>query len=121
MFVQKLRRNGSSHFLAILLETKNEQGMTAFLVACLQKEYALIELLVDAGTDLNAADLDGNTAISLIASSIINMDEIPSKDVAPEIFKVHIIFSIRYRNCLLTCLFSGVPKRNGGSRHAADR
>jgi len=30
------------------------------LVACLQKDYAPNELLVDAGTYFQAADLDGN-------------------------------------------------------------
>ena len=65
--------------------------MTAFLVSCLQNDYALIELLVDAGTYLKAADLDGNTAISLIASSG-TMDEIPTKEVSPGIFKVFVVF-----------------------------
>jgi len=48
-------------------------------------------LLVDAGTYLKAADLDGNTAISLIASSG-TMDEIPTKEVSPGIFKVFVVF-----------------------------
>ena len=92
MVVRKSPKDGSSAIPAGLLESKtNLTSPTAFLTSCLLKDHALIELLVDAGTDVKAADLDGNTAISLIASSGTK-DEIPIKEVSPGIFKVFIVF-----------------------------
>ena len=91
MLVRKSPKDGSSAIPAGLLESKTKLKRTVFLVSCLLKDHALIELLVDAGTDVKAADLDGNTAISLIASSGTK-DEIPIKEVSPGIFKVFIVF-----------------------------
>ncbi len=70
-----------------LLEQKNETGKTALLMACQKKNFALIELLVNAGADVNAVDQDGNTAILLVACCPFK-DAIPCKDVSPAIFKV---------------------------------
>ncbi len=92
MVVRKSPKDGSSAIPAGLLESKTKlTSLTAFLVSCLLKDHALIEMLVDAGTDLKASDLKGNTAISLIASSGTK-DEIPIKEVSPGIFKVFIVF-----------------------------
>lgn len=51
---------------AILLDIKYELGRRCFLVACLQKDYAPNELLVDIGTYLQAADLYGNAYYRLL-------------------------------------------------------
>ena len=73
--------------LSRLLEAKNESGKTAFLIASQKKDCALIELLVEAGADVNAADQEGNTAILLMAYCPIK-DVTPSKTISPAIFKV---------------------------------
>jgi len=73
--------------LSRLLEAENESGKTAFLIAS-QKDCALIELLGEAGTDVNAADQDGNGAI-LLAAYCPFQDVIPSKD--SDIYRKYII------------------------------
>lgn len=77
--------------LARLLEMKDDSGKTALLIACQKKDSSLIELLVQAGADINAIDHDGNSAVLLAASSL-EKDTIPSKDLSPFIFKVRIPF-----------------------------
>ena len=72
------------------LEARNESGKTAFLIASQKKDCALIELLVEAGADVNAADQDGNSAI-LLAAYCPFKDVIPPKDVSPAIFKVELL------------------------------
>ena len=80
-----------SPLLAKLLEAKHENGSTALLIACRNKDYGTVELLVEAGADVRALDQDGNTAILLAASSPAT-EEIPSKELSPAIFKVIIEF-----------------------------
>jgi len=70
-----------------LLEAKNDSGMTALLIASQNRDYAMAELLVLSGADVNAVDRYGNTAIFLIATSSAP-DETPSKEQSPRIFKV---------------------------------
>ncbi len=70
------------------LEAKNESGMTALLIACWKRDYAIIELLVEAGADVTAIDRQsGNGAILLAASSPAE-DQIPSEELSPGISKV---------------------------------
>jgi len=73
--------------LGKLLEARNERGDTALLMACINRDYALVELLIESGADAKAFDRDGNTAIRLAASSAA-VDEIPSKETSPTIHKV---------------------------------
>ncbi len=75
--------------LGKLLEAPNERGYTALLIACLQKDCAIAELLLESGADAKALDQDGNTAILLAASS--TAIAIPSKGNSPAIFKVFLI------------------------------
>ena len=70
-----------------LLEAKDDNGATALLIACHNKDYSLVELLVESGADVKATDLNGNTAI-LLAASGPAPDHIPSKELSPAIFKV---------------------------------
>jgi len=86
----KVLPDGSS-LLKKLLEVKNESGMTALLIACQLKNHALIELLVEAGADLNAVNLKCQTAILLVAISSA-AEEITTMDLAPAIFKVFYCF-----------------------------
>ena len=65
----------------------NESGVTAFAIACQQKNSALIELLVGAGADFNVLDEEGNSAILLAATSPAE-DKIPTLELCPSIFKV---------------------------------
>ena len=73
--------------LGKLLEAKNENGETALLIACRNKDFALVEVLVEYGADVKAVDKDGNTAILLAACSTAP-DDIPHKENSPSIFKV---------------------------------
>ena len=81
-----------SPVLKNLLEAKNESGLTALLIACNNKDYNIVELLVEAGADAKVLDQQGNTAIILAASSPAQ-DEIPSPESSPAIYKVCFIFS----------------------------
>lgn len=60
-----------------LLEARNETDMTALLIASLKKDKKIIELLIEFGSDVKAADQNGNTAI-ILAASIDNVKEIIS-------------------------------------------
>lgn len=46
-----------------ILEAKGTGGMTALLIAVSKKDYVLIELLMDAGADMNVTDENGDTAL----------------------------------------------------------
>ncbi len=69
------------------IDTKNQYGKTALLMACQLKDYASIELLVEAGADINAVDIEGNTAIILAISSL-EEDVAPKKQLSPSIYRV---------------------------------
>lgn len=71
------------------LESKNYAGKTSFLIACQNKDYATIELLIEAGADVQALNSDGNTALCLIASSSAD-DLVPSGEQAPSFCQVNI-------------------------------
>jgi len=89
----KLWDNSSSPLspLAKLLEAKDESGRTAFLIASKNLDYSVIELLIEAGTDVNSVDQDKNTSILLAATGPEN-DAAPSKDLSPFIYEVNITF-----------------------------
>ena len=70
------------------IEKRNESGDTALLIACRKKSCANIELLVEAGADLDATDKEGNTAVILISSSQDKDLQIPKEDLSPFIYKV---------------------------------
>jgi len=70
-----------------LIDTKNPSGRTALLLACQKKDYATIELLVEAGADVNTVDKEGNTAI-IHAISSLEEDTAPKKELSPSISKV---------------------------------
>jgi len=94
--------------LGKLLEAPNERGYTALLIACLQKDYAIAELLIESGADAKALDQDGNTAILLAASS--TAIAIPSKENSPAIFKVFLIIYSFNRYILLIFYSSSFMK-----------
>ena len=87
MLIDKSSSAPDGILLSRLLEAKNGYGKTAFLLASEKKDCALIELLVEAGADVYAADQDGNTAI-LLAAYCPFKDVTPSEDNSPAIFKV---------------------------------
>lgn len=51
----------SKHSFSWVLETKNEQGKIAGMIACHQKNCTVVELIVKAGADIQAVDANGNT------------------------------------------------------------
>ena len=73
-----------------LLEAKNNDGMTALLIASQKKNCALIEILIKDGASLKAVDKDGRTSIILAASSS-DEDQVPTEKLSPEIFKVFLL------------------------------
>ena len=73
--------------LAKLIDIKNRDGSTALLLACQRRDYASIELLVEAGADTMSVDKMGNTALMLVASSP-DKGTIPTKDLSPHLFEV---------------------------------
>ena len=83
-----------SPVLKKLLEAKNESGLTALLIACYNKDYDIVELLVEAGADTKVVDQHGNSTIILAASSSPAEEEIPSPEFSPAIFKVCFIFNL---------------------------
>lgn len=82
----KIMPNGSS-LLKHLLEVQNETNMSALLVASKLRDPALIELLVEAGTNCEALDEESNSALLLAASSLAE-DRAPTKELCPSIFEV---------------------------------
>lgn len=72
-----------------LLDAKNEDGMTPLLIACQKKDYALIELLSEAGADAKILDRNGCSAVLLAASNPAENDEILTQQNYPAIFKVN--------------------------------
>lgn len=50
-----------------LLEARNISGTTALMIAVNQKNFQLIELLIDTGADVKALDDNGDTALILAA------------------------------------------------------
>ena len=101
-----------SFLLDRLLDVKNESNRTALLVACNLKNSPLIELLAEAGANCKALDKQGNTAILLAAISRA-VEEDPTDDLSPSIFKVY--FSLyktytylsKYQDLIH---FKGLPK-----------
>lgn len=74
--------------LGNFLEAQNESGKTALLIACKNKDYSIIDLLIEAGANVKAVDKDGNTTILLATSDPVVSQEIPTKEFSPKIFQV---------------------------------
>lgn len=88
----KLRDQIESAGTSCLEKFLDGYDCTAVQLACVFKSCSIIELLVEAGSDLKAIDVEGNTAIMVIAYSppIIQM-EFPKAELSPSIFKVNFI------------------------------
>ena len=73
------------------IDAKTKDGLTALILACYKLDYALIELLVDNGADVNAVDKDGDSPIILLAMRLRSANKkklTPTKDKSPKIHKV---------------------------------
>jgi len=71
------------------LEAKSTAGKTALLVACQQMDRAAIELLIEAGANVNAVDINGNTAAMIAANNLLVEDKNKSyKELALAISQV---------------------------------
>lgn len=83
--------------------------MTAFAIACLKKDPALIELLVNSRANIKACDQqEGNTGILLLAISQAE-EVIPTQEFSPAIFKV--IYQLIYKIChYIYSPFPDLPK-----------
>ncbi len=87
--IDQVATEGSTR-LQKLLETKFAAGITPLMTAIAMKDYATIELLVDAGADVNSCDHKGNTPILYVACSSSG-GGIPSKESSPAIFQVYFV------------------------------
>ncbi len=74
-----------------LLEAKDVTGMSPFLVACRMRDYLIMELLIKAGANISAVDYQGNNAIILPAATNMKTEDVPPKDLCPEVFKVILV------------------------------
>ena len=74
--------------LGNFLEAQNKSGETALLIACKNKDYSIVDLLIGAGANVKAVDKDGNTTILLATSDPAVSQEIPTKEFSPKIFRV---------------------------------
>ena len=70
-----------------LLEARFRNGTTALLLSCYRVEYAIIEMLIDAGAHTASTDLEENTAIHMLAACL-RKESIPSKEIFPFISQV---------------------------------
>lgn len=75
--------------LAILMEVKDRQDMTALMVSIFHLDYPTIELLVESGADLKATNY-GCISIPLYYPLTHTEKEnpVPSVESSPGIFKV---------------------------------
>lgn len=87
---------GNCHQLKKLLETPfNKIGDTILLRSCYHVDYAMIEFLVDAGADMTCTNLEGNTAIHMLAACL-RKENIPSKELFPCIAQVKQLIIVLY-------------------------
>ena len=76
------------HQFKRLLEAPTRTGDTALLVSCYLVDYAMIELLIDAEADMTSTNLEGNTAIHMLASKLLK-ENIPCKELFPYMAQVY--------------------------------
>ncbi len=75
----------------ILLESKDRTGRTPFLIACCQKDYITMDLLIVAGADLTAADNVGNDAV-MLAATHLEKDDVPPKECSFKVTHLYLLF-----------------------------
>ena len=72
-----------------LIDARDKNELTPLMIACYTIDYALIELLVENGSDVNATDKDGDTPIILLAIKMRSKKRpVPNQDKSPKIHKV---------------------------------
>lgn len=71
------------------LEARNFARMTALLIAVHQRDWALIDLLIESGADVKAEDELGHTALVHAAKNPSDEDYNPPKELlSPNLIKV---------------------------------
>ena len=82
-----------------LLEARNISGTTALMIAVDQKNFQLIELLIDTGADVKALNENGDTALILAATNSSPKGFNPPKNLlSPFLVKVLIHSQLNYIN-----------------------
>lgn len=76
--------------LKIFLEEQNKIGWTAFLLSCYQKDYAVMELLLEAGADIRALDRNENSALMIALINTLDFP-LPTKEQCPSIYEVYFL------------------------------
>ena len=74
--------------LQMFLEAKTSSGMTAALIACEFQDYNILDLLMNAGSNLNIHDEKGNAMLERVTFCTI---QLPPKDLCPAIHGVLLI------------------------------
>lgn len=88
LLVNWVQSKSSEVLLQTFLECRNNSGRTAFLIASEHKDFELLELLVNAGTDVRAIDRDENSAIMIVVINPLPQFPPPSRKICPAIYKV---------------------------------
>jgi len=70
----------------MFLEAKTSSGMTAALIACEFQDYNILELLMNAGSDLNIHNEKGNSMLERATFGFNT--KLPPKDLCPAIYEV---------------------------------
>jgi ankyrin repeat protein len=52
-----------------LQKSETESNVTSLIVAIKNKQFEMAQLFIDQGADLNIMDMDGHTALMLLAGS----------------------------------------------------
>ncbi len=86
------------------VDTLNNRRQTPLLLAVSQGHAPLVELLVEAGADVTAADEDGDTGIHVACLKLHSLQGEASRTLSPNIFNVS--FSVFFFSFTLITLIT---------------
>lgn len=93
------------------VDTLNNRRQTPLLLAVSQGHAPLVELLVEAGADVTAADEDGDTGIHVACLKLHSLQGEASRTLSPNVFNVSFLESSFYKNnCLIVILSSKIQQ-----------
>lgn len=88
----KVNESSTSPIKATGIDAQDKYGKTPLMLACASNTVALVELLVDAGANVNLADYCGDTPIAVLAARILSTTsskQAPfTEEKCPKLYKV---------------------------------